>query len=308
MTNYNPSEIEPRWQKYWEKNKQFKADEAGKAEKYYCLVMFPYPSGKLHMGHVRNYSIGDVFARFFRMKGRNVIHPIGWDAFGLPAENAAIKNKTSPQAWTKQNIKQMREQLKMLGISYDWDREIATCDPEYYKWNQWFFIKMWEKGLAFKKKARVNWCPSCKTVLANEQVNQGLCWRCDSKVADKDLEQWFIKITDYAEELLEGHKQLEKGWPQEVLAMQKNWIGKSTGAEVVFEIESADEEFKKKITVFTTRPDTLFGATFMVIAPEHKIINEVKDKIKNFNEVQKYIADAKTKTNIERTADKEKQG
>jgi len=308
MTNYNPSEIEPRWQKFWADNKQFKADETCKGEKYYCLVMFPYPSGKLHMGHVRNYSIGDVFARFFRMKGRNVIHPIGWDAFGLPAENAAIKNKTNPHDWTKQNIKQMREQLKMLGISYDWDREIATCDPEYYKWNQWFFIKMWEKGLAFKKKARVYWCPSCKTVLANEQVTQGLCWRCDSKVEDKELEQWFVKITDYAEELLDGHKQLEQGWPHEVLAMQKNWIGKSTGAEVQFEIESTDGGFKKKITIFTTRPDTLFGATFMVIAPEHKIIEEAAGKITNLTEVRKYIAESKGKTTIERTADKEKTG
>ena len=271
MTNYNPSDIEPKWQNTWDEKIIFKALDDSPAKKYYCLVMFPYPSGKLHMGHVRNYSIGDVFARFYRMKGFNVIHPIGWDSFGLPAENAAIKNKTNPRDWTIENIKQMGVQLKRLGISYDWDREIATCDPRYYKWNQWFFIKMWEKGLAFKKKARVNWCPSCKTVLANEQVNQGLCWRCDSKVEDKDLEQWFVKITDYAEELLSGHKQLEKGWPQEVLAMQKNWIGKSTGAELDFEIESEDKAFKSKVRVFTTRPDTLFGATFMVFAPEHKI-------------------------------------
>ncbi|MHB9154981.1 MAG: class I tRNA ligase family protein, partial [Endomicrobiales bacterium] len=228
MSTYDFSRIEIKWQKLWEDGKLFEVSRRDTRPKYYCLVMFPYPSGKLHMGHVRNYSIGDVFARFNRMKGFQVLHPIGWDSFGLPAENAAIKNNISPAAWTKQNIRQMREQLKALGISYDWSREIATCDPEYYRWNQWFFIKMWEKGLAFRKKARVNWCPSCKTVLANEQVvNQGFCWRCDSRVEDRDLEQWFLKITDYAQDLLAGHEMLRDGWPEEVLLMQKNWIGKS---------------------------------------------------------------------------------
>lgn len=308
MINYNPSEIEPRWQKHWDEKQLFKAQENGAGRKYYCLVMFPYPSGKLHMGHVRNYSIGDVFARFHRMNGCNVIHPIGWDSFGLPAENAAIKNNIDPGVWTKENIKQMGLQLKTLGISYDWSRELATCEPQYYKWNQWFFIKMWEKGLAFRKKARVNWCPSCKTVLANEQVNQGACWRCDSKVEDKDLEQWFVRITDYAERLLEGHKDLEKGWPQEVLAMQKNWIGKSIGAEVDFELASDDGKFKRKVKVFTTRPDTLHGATFMVIAPEHKLVTEMAESIKNIQAARKYADEAKAKSNIERAADKEKTG
>lgn len=303
MADYNVCEVEKKWQKFWKENNVFKAQEDASKEKYYLLVMFPYPSGNLHMGHVRNYSIGDVFARFHRMLGKNVIHPIGWDSFGLPAENAAIKHNIHPKKWTKQNIARMNEQLKMLGISYDWDREIATCDPEYYKWNQWFFIKMWEKGLVFRKTANVNWCPSCKTVLANEQVNQGVCWRCDSQVEQKELEQWFIKITDYADELLEGHNELS-GWPEQVIAMQKNWIGKSHGAEMDFNISDSD----KKLKIFTTRPDTIFGVSFMVVSPEHSIIKEFKNKIKNWQEVEKYITASAGKSNIERASSKEKTG
>ncbi|MDR1195644.1 MAG: leucine--tRNA ligase [Endomicrobium sp.] len=303
MTDYNHSEVEKKWQQKWSDNGTFKASEQYGKEKYYCLVMLPYPSGNSHMGHVRNYSIGDVFARFHKMKGKNVMHPMGWDAFGLPAENAAIKNKIHPAKWTKQNIARMREQFKVLGISYDWDREIASCDPDYYKWNQWLFIKMWEKGLVFRKKANVNWCPSCNTVLANEQVSEGVCWRCKSHTEHRDLAQWFIKITDYADELLEGHKQLS-GWPEQVLSMQKNWIGKSYGAEVDFSISASD----KKLKIFTTRPDTLFGATFMVVAPEHEIIKELQPKIKNWDEVAKYIIESGKKSNIERSSSKEKTG
>ncbi|MDD5021457.1 MAG: leucine--tRNA ligase [Endomicrobiaceae bacterium] len=303
MADYIVNEVEKRWQKNWADKKVFHAQKNTSKEKYYLLVMFPYPSGKLHMGHVRNYSIGDVFARFNRMLGKNVIHPIGWDSFGLPAENAAIKNNIHPKKWTKENIAHMGEQLKMLGISYDWDREIATCDPEYYKWNQWFFIQMVKKGLVFRKSANVNWCPSCKTVLANEQVNQGACWRCDSQVEQKELEQWFVKITDYADELLDGHKELT-GWPEQVLSMQKNWIGKSYGAEMDFSIANSD----KKLKIFTTRPDTVFGVTFMVVSPEHQILKEFRDKIKNWKEVEEYITKSASKSNIERSSSKEKTG
>ncbi|MCA6071608.1 MAG: leucine--tRNA ligase [Endomicrobium sp.] len=303
MTEYNHSEIEKKWQKRWSDDKIFECKEDSKKEKYYCLEMLPYPSGNLHMGHVRNYGIGDVFARFHKMKGKNVLHPIGWDAFGLPAENAAIKNKIHPAKWTKQNIARMREQLKALGFSYDWSREIATCDPEYYRWNQWFFIKMWERGLVFRKRANVNWCPSCQTVLANEQVSNGVCWRCDSYAEHRDLEQWFIKITDYADELLDGHKQLSD-WPEQILSMQKNWIGKSFGMEIDFTLVGTN----KKLKIFTTRPDTLFGATFIVVAPEHEIINEMKLQIINYNEVAKYAIDSGRKSNIERSSSKEKTG
>ncbi|MDR3049517.1 MAG: leucine--tRNA ligase [Elusimicrobiota bacterium] len=307
MADYNYKQIEKKWQKEWADKKVFKSeiDKTGKKEKYYCLEMLPYPSGALHMGHVRNYSIGDVLSRYHKMNGKNVLHPMGWDAFGLPAENAAIKNKIHPAKWTKQNIAVMREQLKSLGIFYDWDREIASCDPQYYKWNQWFFIKMWEKGLVFRKTANVNWCPTCQTVLANEQVSEGVCWRCKNPTEHRDLEQWFIKITDYSDDLLKGHKQLSGGhWPEQVLSMQKNWIGKSFGAQVNFKIK----DFDKDLLVFTTRPDTLFGAAFMVIAPEHKIINELKDKIVNWAEVSKYIVEAGAKSNIERSQSKDKTG
>lgn len=303
MQEYNVGEVEKKWQKIWSDKHVFKATKDSSKEKYYILVMLPYPSGNLHMGHVRNYSIGDVFARFNRMMGKNVIHPMGWDAFGLPAENAAIKNNIAPEKWTKQNIARMREQLKMLGISYDWDRELATCDPEYYRWNQWIFLEMYKKGLVFRKKSNVNWCPSCKTVLANEQVKEGKCWRCDSNVEQKELEQWFIKITQYADELLEGHKLLS-GWPEQVLSMQKNWIGKSHGAQMKFDIAGSD----KKLEIFTTRPDTIFGVTFMVVSPEHPMLKEFKSQIKNWDEVEKYINASSLKSNIERSSSKEKTG
>lgn len=309
MSTYEFSQIEKKWQQQWKETRlmEVPARDTNKP-KYYCLVMFPYPSGKLHMGHVRNYSIGDVFARYHRMKGCQVLHPIGWDSFGLPAENAAVKNKISPRVWTKENISHMGEQLRTLGISYDWSREIATCDPEYYQWNQWFFIRMWEKGLAFRKKAKVNWCPSCSTVLANEQVNQGLCWRCDSRVEDRELEQWFLKITDYAEELLSGHDQLAAGWPEEVLLMQKNWIGKSIGAEVDFSIVDDSGAVLRTLRIFTTRPDTLCGVTFMAIAPEHEIVQSIGAKIKNRAAVDEYAAAAKRKSTIERSSEKDKSG
>src|ERR1035437_2439907 len=235
---YEVAEIEKKWQEEWEKRKSFAALDQDPRPRYYCLEMFPYPSGNLHMGHVRNYSLGDVVARYHRMLGENVLHPIGGDAFGLPAENAAIKNKVHPEKLTRQNIAVMRDQLKALGISYDWDRAFATCDPAYYRWNQWFFIKFFEEGWVYKKKAAVNWCPSCQTVLANEQVwAAGDCWLCDSIVTPKELEQWFIKITEFAEELLKGHHLLRGKWPEEVLTMQQYWIGKSDGAEVVFSLE-----------------------------------------------------------------------
>ena len=303
MQEYNVSEVEKKWQKIWADKKVFKAQKDLSKEKYYILVMLPYPSGNLHMGHVRNYSIGDVFARYNRMIGKNVIHPMGWDAFGLPAENAAIKHNIPPEKWTKQNIARMREQLKMLGISYDWDRELATCDVEYYRWNQWIFLEMYKKGLVFRKKSNVNWCPSCKTVLANEQVSEGQCWRCHSNVEQKELEQWFIKITQYADELLEGHKLLS-GWPEQVLSMQKNWIGKSHGAQMKFDIAGSD----KKLEIFTTRPDTIFGVTFMVVSPEHPMLKEFKSQIKNWDEVEKYINASSLKSNIERSSSKEKTG
>ena len=256
--------VEPKWQKYWQERQLFKtpADKSGK--KFYCLEMFPYPSGKIHMGHVRNYAIGDVIARYKRMQGYNVLHPMGWDAFGMPAENAAIKHGVHPSKWTYENMGYMKSQLNKLGLSYDWDREVATCSPEYYRWNQWFFIKMLEKGLAYKKTSYVNWCPSCATVLANEQVIEEKCWRCDNPVVQKELEQWFLKITKYAEELLAASDSLT-GWPEKVVIMQKNWIGKSQGLEIDFRIEGMDDS----IRIFTTRPDTLFGATFLCLSPNH---------------------------------------
>ncbi|MBI3815417.1 MAG: leucine--tRNA ligase [Nitrospinae bacterium] len=269
--NYNFKEIESKWQKMWEDEGAFRVEEDLSKRKYYLLEMFPYPSGKIHMGHVRNYTIGDVLARFKKMQGYSVLHPMGWDAFGLPAENAAIKHRVHPAQWTKDNIGSMRSQLKMLGFSYDWKREIATCHPKYYKWSQWIFLKMFEKGLAYRKKGLVNWCGSCQTVLANEQVEVGLCWRCDSAVIQKELDGWLLKITDYAEDLLSDCEKLSDGWPERVLTMQKNWIGKSYGAEVDFPVEG----FDKVIKIFTTRADTLFGATFMCMAPEHPLVSEL---------------------------------
>ncbi len=268
---YNPKEIEERWQRIWEDQGLFKVTEDPKKPKYYLLEMFPYPSGKIHMGHVRNYSIGDVVARYKKMKGFNVLHPMAWDAFGMPAENAAIEHGVHPAKWTYENIASMKRQLKRMGFSYDWDREFATCDPSYYRWEQLFFLKMYEKGLAYKKRSTVNWCEICKTVLANEQVmGDGTCWRGhadDPGVTQRELEQWFFKITDYAEELLEWCDKLP-GWPERVLTMQKNWIGKSIGAEIHFPIENSRETIK----VFTTRQDTVFGATFMSLAPEHPLV------------------------------------
>jgi leucyl-tRNA synthetase len=268
---YDAKTIEARWQQYWAERSTFRVTEDAAKPKYYCLEMFPYPSGRIHMGHVRNYSIGDVVARYKRMRGFNVLHPMGWDAFGLPAENAAIKHGIPPRQWTLDNIAFMRDkQLKRMGLSYDWDREVTTCLEDYYRWNQWLFLKMYEKGIAYKKRSYVNWCPSCATVLANEQVEDGKCWRCSSVVTHKELEQWFFRITAYAEELLEHCDKLP-GWPERVLTMQRNWIGKSTGVEVDFTVEGTGG----KLPIFTTRPDTLYGVTFMSIAPEHPMVEEL---------------------------------
>lgn len=273
---YNPQEIELKWQKYWNERNLHKTVEDASKEKFYCLEMFPYPSGKIHMGHVRNYAIGDVIARYKKMRGFNVLHPMGWDAFGLPAENAAIKHGVHPAKWTYENINYMKKQINRMGLSYDWDREVTTCSPEYYKWNQWFFLKLYEKGLAYKKASFVNWCPSCATVLANEQVIDTKCWRCDSIVIQKELEQWFFRITHYAEELLKGCDEL-KGWPERVVTMQKNWIGKSEGVEIDFPIDGSTE----KIRIYTTRPDTIFGVTYMCLAPGHPLTEKlVKDESK----------------------------
>ncbi|MCI4625646.1 MAG: leucine--tRNA ligase [Candidatus Magnetoovum sp. WYHC-5] len=262
---YIPLAIEAKWQQFWEKQGIDNTVVEPNKQKFYCLEMFPYPSGRIHMGHIRNYVIGDVIARYKKMRGYNVLHPMGWDAFGLPAENAAIAHGIDPKKWTLENIQYMKAQIKKMGVSYDWQRELATCEPEYYKWNQWFFIKMFERGLAYKKKSLVNWCNSCVTVLANEQVIDGRCWRCDETVVQKELEQWFFKITQYAEDLLKGCDTLT-GWPEHVRTMQKHWIGKSYGAEVDFQIIDGAGE---KIRIFTTRPDTLFGATFVCLSPLH---------------------------------------
>ncbi len=267
---YEPRTIEPKWQARWAAERVFEVDEDPTRPKYYCLEMFPYPSGRIHMGHVRNYSIGDVVARYKRMRGFNVLHPMGWDAFGMPAENAAIKHKTHPAAWTHANIAHMKGQLQRMGLSYDWRRELATCAPEYYRWEQWLFTRMFERGLAYKKLGTVNWCPVDQTVLANEQVEDGRCWRCNAEVTTRELSQWFFRITAYAEELLADLDRLE-GWPERVVTMQRNWIGKSVGAEIVFDVEGASEP----LTVFTTRPDTLGGATFMSLAPEHPRVLEL---------------------------------
>ncbi|MFH1380214.1 MAG: leucine--tRNA ligase [bacterium] len=305
MKPYDFKSIEKKWQKIWQETDRFKAREHSTSEKYYCLEMFPYPSGRIHMGHVRNYVIGDVMARFHRLHGREVIHPIGWDAFGLPAENAAIKNNTEPEIWTRQNIAEMKSNLQEIGVGYDWDREFATCDTAYYRWNQWLFLKFYEKGLAYRKESRVNWCPQCRTVLANEQVSaERTCWRCESEVGEKYLNQWFLKITEYAEELLESHHDLEGKWPPEVLLMQKNWIGKSYGAEVDFKLPD-----NKKITVFTTRPDTLFGATFMVLAPEHPLAAELVKGKPVEHEVAELIQELKKVDSSERISEhSEKKG
>lgn len=282
--DYKFEEIEKKWQKIWEEAEVFKSYQDSQRSKYYCLEMYPYPSGHIHMGHVRNYSIGDVISRYMTMKNFNVIHPIGWDALGMPAENAAIDQGVHPQMWTENNVSHMRRQLKRLGFSYDWSREVNTSLPSYYKWNQWIFLKMFERGLAYRKKSWVNWCPRCRTVLANEQVIQDRCWRCDSLVIQKEMEQWFLKITEYAEELLSGHQKLEK-WPDHVLTMQKNWIGKSTGAHIAFPLVGTS----RSIEVFTTRVDTIFGATFLVLSPEHPLSRELIVDLEEREELRGWI-------------------
>ncbi len=297
LEKYNFSEIEAKWQKKWEETKAFKVVEDPDKEKYYVLEMFPYPSGKLHMGHVRNYSIGDVIARYKKMKGYNVLHPMGYDAFGLPAENAAIKNNVEPAEWTWSNIAEMNRQLREMGLSYDWDREVATAHPKYYKWMQWIFIQFFKKGLAYKKENPVNWCPSCQTVLANEQVVDGCCERCGTLVGKKNLSQWYFKITDYAERLLDNLDTLD-GWPNKVKIMQRNWIGKSHGAEVEFKIKDRDET----LTVFTTRVDTIFGTTFMVLAPEYPTVLDMVEGTEYEAPVKEYIDRCAHMNEIERTS------
>lgn len=305
MSVYDFKSIEKKWQKAWDEKGQYKMDTRDTSKpKYYCLEMFPYPSGKIHMGHVRNYSIGDVVARYKKMNGYNVLHPMGWDSFGLPAENAAIKNNIHPHVWTMSNIEEMKEQLSMLGLSYDWDKEVATSTPEYYKWTQKIFLEFYKAGLAYKRKSFVNWCPSCETVLANEQVVQGQCERCDSLVEKKELEQWYFKTTEFSEELLADLDSLD-GWPEKVKLMQKNWIGKSFGANVNFQLEGSDQE----ISVYTTRPDTIFGSTFMVLAPESQLARELVAGTKYEPVLNEFLAKMHTMTQIEReAADLEKEG
>ena len=287
MQRYEPKKIEEKWQRIWKEEGVYSTAEGGGSEqKKYVLEMFPYPSGRIHMGHVRNYTIGDAIARFLRMKGFKVLHPMGWDAFGLPAENAAIKEGIHPARWTEDNIDYMRKQLKLLGLSYDWDREIATCDPEYYRWNQWIFLKMYERGIAYRKTALVNWCPHDETVLANEQVIDGRCWRCGTEVVQREVPSWFLRITAYAERLLEDLEKLEGKWPERVIVQQRNWIGRSEGALIKFYAEDTP------IEVFTTRPDTIFGATFMVLAPEHPLTLQLAERGGNLQEVKRFVEGA----------------
>ncbi len=294
---YDFASIESKWQKKWAEEKTYKVTEDKSKPKYYCLEMFPYPSGNLHMGHVRNYSIGDVIARFKTMHGYNVLHPIGWDSFGLPAENAAIKHKTPPAKWTKENIANMNRQLHAMGLSYDWDREVTTCLPEYYKWTQWFFLQFYKKDLAYKKGASVNWCPGCQTVLANEQVVEGKCERCDSVVEKKSLEQWFFKITEYADRLLKDLDKLQ-GWPNKVRVMQENWIGRSEGAILRFPVQESDDI----IEVFTTRPDTVFGLSYMVLAPEHPLVEKLIAGTKYEADVRAFVKEVQQMTEVERAS------
>ncbi|MFN2256951.1 MAG: leucine--tRNA ligase [Desulfuromonadaceae bacterium] len=301
--SYSPAQIEQKWQQRWDETAQYKAEPRDDREKYYVLEMFPYPSGRIHMGHVRNYSIGDVVARFKRLQGFNVLHPMGWDAFGMPAENAAIQHGTHPAKWTIENIANMRKQLKKMGLSYDWEREFATCDADYYRWEQLMFLQMFDKGLAYKKSSSVNWCESCQTVLANEQVEDECCWRCGTEVSDKELDQWFFKITAYADELLEDTYNLP-GWPESVLTMQRNWIGRSTGCEINFKTEDGAET----ISVFTTRQDTVFGATFMSLAPEHPLAQKLTTAEQK-EDVDGFIAKVKKQDKKKRTSeDFEKEG
>lgn len=301
---YAPHDIEAKWQKYWEKNKTFKVEMDKDKPKSYVLEMFPYPSGNLHMGHVRNYSIGDVIARFRTMKGFNVLHPMGWDSFGMPAENAAIKHNIPPKKWTLENIANMTRQLKALGLSYDWDREVTTCKEDYYKWTQWFFELFYKRGLAVKKESAVNWCDTCNTVLANEQVIDGKCWRCDHEVVKKDLSQWFFKITDYADELLKD-LDLLPGWPERVKTMQHNWIGRSEGLEFSFEIPALNDT----VAVYTTRPDTAYGVTFMALAAEHPLIKKICENNPKADEINAFCERVRNQSEIERTSsESEKEG
>lgn len=295
---YDFTGVEKKWQSIWEAEELFKSEDNTDRENYYVLEMFPYPSGNLHMGHVRVYSIGDVIARFKRMNGYNVLHPMGWDAFGLPAENAAIQHgKIHPREWTWANIAKMKKEMKALGLSYDWDLEVTTARPDYYRWTQWFFVQMYKKGLAYKQKAAVNWCPSCETVLANEQVINNQCERCDSEVEAKELEQWFFKITDYAERLLEDHDLLQN-WPEKVKIMQRNWIGRSEGIRIKFPLR----DFEEELEVFTTRPDTIFGATYMVLAVEHPLVEKLITGTDREHEVREFINQVKKQEEIERTS------
>lgn len=301
---YAPHDIEAKWQKYWEENKTFKVEMDKDKPKSYVLEMFPYPSGNLHMGHVRNYSIGDVIARFRTMKGFNVLHPMGWDSFGMPAENAAIKHNIPPKKWTLENIANMTSQLKALGLSYDWDREVATCKEEYYKWTQWFFELFYKRGLAVKKESAVNWCDTCNTVLANEQVIDGKCWRCDHEVVKKDLSQWFFKITDYADELLKD-LDLLPGWPERVKTMQHNWIGRSEGLEFSFEIPALNDS----VAVYTTRPDTAYGVTFMALAAEHPLLKKICENNPKADAINAFCERVRNQSEIERTSsESEKEG
>ena len=298
-THYDFKAIETRLREKWLSEKTFSVTRDPGKKKFYLLEMFPYPSGKLHVGHLRNYAIGDVIARRKRMEGHNVLHPIGWDSFGMPAENAAIQNKSHPYKWTMSNIEEMRRQFMKMGVSYDWDREVATSHPGYYKWTQWIFARMYDEGVAYRKKSFVNWCGPCGTVLANEQVVEGNCWRCDNPVEQQEREGWFLAITKYADNLLEGLKDLEQGWPERVLVMQQNWIGKSLGAEVDFTLEKTGEKLK----VFTTRPDTLYGATFMALAPEHPLASMLATGTDREKEVETFIREAVRQDKTERTAE-----
>ncbi len=304
MEEYNAKEIESKWQNFWKEKDLHRAERDPEKKKYYVLEMFPYPSGKLHMGHMRVYSIGDVLARFLRMKGFNVLHPMGWDAFGMPAENAAIEHGVDPAEWTDTNVAIMKQQQDALGLSYDWKREVTTSHPDYYRWNQWLFLLFYRHGLAYKKKAPVNWCPSCQTVLANEQVVDGGCWRCGSEVSFKELEQWFLKITAYADRLLEDLEFLE-GWPERVKIMQENWIGRSRGSDIVFTVKETGDE----LTVFTTRPDTLFGVTYMVLAPEHPLVEKLIAGKPQEKKIRNFIQQVRQESEIDRTsAETEKVG
>ncbi|MDI6731921.1 MAG: class I tRNA ligase family protein [Candidatus Margulisbacteria bacterium] len=313
MTEYNPSQLEPKWQAEWDKQKLYQTSNltiqpSNHLPKYYALVMFPYPSGNLHMGHVRNYAIGDVVARFKRMQGFEVLHPIGWDAFGMPAENAAIAHGVHPAEWTAQCIAHMTAQLKRLGLSYDWEREVTTCKEDYYKWTQWLFLKFFNRGLAYRKKATVNWCPACQTVLANEQAKEDKCWRCGTQVDEKPLEQWFLKITDYSERLLQDIDKLN-GWPESVKTMQRNWIGKSEGLEVKFGLKNNDlRPTTYDLTIYTTRPDTIFGVTYMVMAPEHPMVDELTKGTEFENGVKAFREKVKHETQNERAESTGKEG